>query len=1061
MKQKLRLMALLPLVFCTTAMAQSVGINTNTPDSSAALEVRSTNKGLLVPRMTSAQRTAIAAPATGLLVFDTDLKQFIFYGDTAWSPIPVGPGAANSWTVNGNDQYAALSGKVGIGISNPTAKLHVASTATNTILSESTAESGYVEMRSVAGGESAIKLNTGNNMRWLVGKSNAPESAPNNGSDFFINAYSNNGSFLSQPFFIKRSTGNVGIGNYEPAYRLDVLGESHLMGILNSTAGIGTWLTLKNATANGIEWNLIASGDSNAEGLGNLLIKDNTGLKMVIQSATGNVGIGTATPAQKLDVAGTTKTNQLQLVDGAANGYVLKSDANGYASWANPATLLIDTLSVIADADGNTKIETEKNANENRIRFTLDGRERMVLQNRSLFVLNSGSSVYIGDLAGQADSVATAPNRSNTGVGSRALQRITTGVTNAAFGNLALNQTTSGFNNTATGSFALQGNTTGSNNTAVGTEALINNVAGNANTAIGFQAGAFATGSNNVFVGSNAGRDETGNGKLYIANSGTATPLIKGDFTSKKVTVNDSLESKYFRMSNGAANGFVLQANANGDAEWVNPATLANGNWTASGSNQYSNVTGNVGIGTVTPTAKLEVNGTAKATGLQMTNGAANGHVLQSNAAGLASWVSPATLAITETDPQVAATLANHVPRWNGTALADGQIFDNGTNIGIGTNAPLAKVHLKGNVILDSARLEFRNTGRTVFIGESAGLNDNRSNNRSVYIGNESGKLNTTGSFNVYLGNQTGTNNNGSGNVFIGNQAGSLETNANDKFLLENEFGRTLIAGDFGSGNVSVPRGGLAIGLATPTRARLEVSGSQPQTIASYGYLNRTTPTGTVNGNTGSANYSIYATDRMAASEFNAFSDARIKNIQGKTNGSEDLRLLMGIEITNYTLRDVIGKGSKQYKKVIAQQVEQVYPQAVSQMTDVVPDIYQLAEMKQGRVTLANNLKPGERVKLLFDKKEEVLTVEGADAVGFRVNSSYTGKVFVYGREVSDFRSVDYEAIGMLNVSATQELAKQLAQQQKLIERQQQQIDGLLQLLKRLQQPAPVLTGGR
>ena len=36
-------------------------------------------------------------------------------------------------------------------------------------------------------------------------------------------------------------------------------------------------------------------------------------------------------------------------------------------------------------------------------------------------------------------------------------------------------------------------------------------------------------------------------------------------------------------------------------------------------------------------------------------------------------------------------------------------------------------------------------------------------------------------------------------------------------------------------------------------------------------------------------------------------------------------------------------------------------------------------------------------------------------------------KVFVYGREVKDFRSVDYDAISMLNVSATQELARQVA----------------------------------
>jgi len=59
------------LAFSYTALAQ-VGIGTITPDASSILDLTSTSKGLLAPRMTSAQRTAIASPATGLLVYQTD-----------------------------------------------------------------------------------------------------------------------------------------------------------------------------------------------------------------------------------------------------------------------------------------------------------------------------------------------------------------------------------------------------------------------------------------------------------------------------------------------------------------------------------------------------------------------------------------------------------------------------------------------------------------------------------------------------------------------------------------------------------------------------------------------------------------------------------------------------------------------------------------------------------------------------------------------------------------------------------------------------------------------------
>ena len=51
------------------ARAQSVGIGTATPAASAALDVAAIGRGLLVPRLTAAQRTGIAAPAAGLLVY--------------------------------------------------------------------------------------------------------------------------------------------------------------------------------------------------------------------------------------------------------------------------------------------------------------------------------------------------------------------------------------------------------------------------------------------------------------------------------------------------------------------------------------------------------------------------------------------------------------------------------------------------------------------------------------------------------------------------------------------------------------------------------------------------------------------------------------------------------------------------------------------------------------------------------------------------------------------------------------------------------------------------------
>ncbi len=63
-----------------------VGINTSTPNSSAALDIVSTSQGILIPRMTTAQKTAIANPASGLMVYDTTLKCISQNSGTPASP---------------------------------------------------------------------------------------------------------------------------------------------------------------------------------------------------------------------------------------------------------------------------------------------------------------------------------------------------------------------------------------------------------------------------------------------------------------------------------------------------------------------------------------------------------------------------------------------------------------------------------------------------------------------------------------------------------------------------------------------------------------------------------------------------------------------------------------------------------------------------------------------------------------------------------------------------------------------------------------------------------------
>jgi hypothetical protein len=69
------------------AYSQNVGIGTNNPNQSAVLDVQSTNKGMLIPRMTTAQRKAIVNPESGLLVFDTDKRTVFMFEYPNWGQL--------------------------------------------------------------------------------------------------------------------------------------------------------------------------------------------------------------------------------------------------------------------------------------------------------------------------------------------------------------------------------------------------------------------------------------------------------------------------------------------------------------------------------------------------------------------------------------------------------------------------------------------------------------------------------------------------------------------------------------------------------------------------------------------------------------------------------------------------------------------------------------------------------------------------------------------------------------------------------------------------------------
>lgn len=198
---------------------------------------------------------------------------------------------------------------------------------------------------------------------------------------------------------------------------------------------------------------------------------------------------------------------------------------------------------------------------------------------------------------------------------------------------------------------------------------------------------------------------------------------------------------------------------------------------------------------------------------------------------------------------------------------------------------------------------------------------------------------------------------------------------------------------------------------------------------------------------------SILAEAWVGAAGFVANSDRRIKEIVGLSDTAKDLEIIQKMRVTDYRPLDKMAEGNSLRRGFIAQEVLEVFPQAVGERTNVIPDIYSNAasfvfdeKQKTLSVTMpeAHTLTEGEVVQILTEDGSKTTTVVEVPTTDSFVVDNFEKEprhVFVHGRQVDDFLTVNYDQIFSTGIGAIQELNKIVASKSAEVKALQNQLE--------------------
>ena len=523
------------LLSSATSMAQ-VGIGTTTPAASSVLELSSTSRGLLTPRMTEAQRNAITTPATGLLIYQTDGSIGLYhYNGSSWSIV----GGSSSFynadgTLSGNRTVSTTGGYTltlspktifspsvtaasgaGIGTSYTPA---LTAAANNDVLvgvdiNPTFVTGSYTGLSKYGLRVQGIHIGVGSGgegTNTVVGNSSLKSA----------DQYSSNQTAIGYQTLTAMTAGtdNTAVGSMalktlDYGWQNTAVGTKALYSLLN---GYGR----NTAVGHQAAYSEYQGTDNTALGFQAMYAMRNT---------TGNVAVG----SYALSTAVLNSNN-------VAIGYKALQYFLPEYSFTNP-NIAIGPNAMRGSGSGTYRGSNNIAIGSGAIMNITNGVDNIGIGTGSLQQVSTASE-NIGMGYNALSSLSTGGN--NLAIGISALGRVSTTSRNLAIGNVSGYGLT-GENNTAVGYFA-QGNaapSSGSNNTSMGYNSMTNLGAGSYNTAIGVSAGP-STGelSNTSAIG--YGASVTASNTIQLGNASVTTVNTSGAVVAAGVTLTSDARLK-------------------------------------------------------------------------------------------------------------------------------------------------------------------------------------------------------------------------------------------------------------------------------------------------------------------------------------------------------------------------------------------------------------------------------------------------------------------------------------------------------------------------------------